>query len=142
MVTLTRLTTAFSRDQQEKVYVHHKLLQHAAEVYAWLESGARVYVSGATDMAHDVFAALVECAARAGNLSPEEADAYGKHLRRGPKTVSDRRRLAIPTVGEGSKILGHSQADNGAVNHLLDFANLAARTSRRGRPSVAAMSPR
>ncbi|MFU8779770.1 MAG: sulfite reductase flavoprotein subunit alpha, partial [Kiritimatiellia bacterium] len=86
---LSRLTTAFSRDQQEKVYVHHKLLEHAAEIYAWLESGAKVYVSGATEMAHDVFAALVECAARAGHLSPEEADAYGKHLRRTEQYLED-----------------------------------------------------
>ncbi len=87
--TLTRLTTAFSRDQQNKVYVHHKLLEHATEIYEWLESGARVYVSGATEMAHDVFAALVECAARAGNLSPEEAEAYGKHLRRTEQYLED-----------------------------------------------------
>jgi NADPH-dependent sulfite reductase flavoprotein alpha-component len=87
--TLTRLTTAFSRDQEEKVYVHHKLLEHAEEVYAWLESGARVYVSGATDMAHDVFAALVACAERAGKLSPEEASAYGKKLRRTEQYLED-----------------------------------------------------
>jgi len=87
--TLSRLTTAFSRDQQEKIYVHHKLLEHAAEVYAWLEAGARVYVSGATDMAHAAFAALVECAARAGNLTPEEAAAYGKHLRRTEQYLED-----------------------------------------------------
>ncbi len=87
--TLSRLTTAFSRDQQEKVYVQHMLLEHASEVYEWLEVGARIYVSGATEMAHDVFAALVECAARAGNLSPEEAESYGKHLRRSEQYLED-----------------------------------------------------
>ncbi len=87
--TLSRLTTAFSRDQQEKRYVHHLLLEHADEIYTWLESGAKVYVSGATDMAHDVFAALVACAARAANLSDEEAQAYGKKLRRSGQYLED-----------------------------------------------------
>ncbi len=86
---LTRLTTAWSRDQEEKVYVHHKILKHADEVYAWMEAGARIYVSGGQDMAHDVFAALVECAARGGNLSPEEAKEYGKHLRRTEQYLED-----------------------------------------------------
>ncbi len=80
--TLTRLTTAWSRDHKQKVYVHHKLVEHAEEVYAWMEAGARIYVSGGQDMAHDVFAALVECAAKGGNLSAEEAKEYGKQLRR------------------------------------------------------------
>jgi len=87
--TLTRLTTAFSRDKQEKRYVHHMLLEHADEIYDWLESGARVYVSGATRMAHDVFAALVQCAARGGKLSAEKAMAYGKLLRRSGQYLED-----------------------------------------------------
>ena len=87
--TLTRLTTAWSRDQEQKVYVHHKILEHAEEVYAWMESGARIYVSGGQDLAHDVFAALVECAARCGNLSPEEAKEYGRHLRRTEQYLED-----------------------------------------------------
>lgn len=87
--TLTRLTTAFSRDQQHKVYVNHKILEHAQEVYAWLSVGARVYVSGGKEMAKDVFAALVECARRCGPLSEEAAQDYGTQLRRSGQYVED-----------------------------------------------------
>jgi len=44
--TLARLTLAFSRDQTEKVYVQHRLREHARDIYAWLQDGAHVYVCG------------------------------------------------------------------------------------------------
>src|SRR5205085_4299128 len=56
---LTRLDLAFSRDQHDKIYVQHRLLEHAAELWAWLEDGARFYVCGdAHGMARDVEAGL------------------------------------------------------------------------------------
>jgi len=56
---LARLDTAFSRDQAEKIYVQHRMLENAAELYAWLEAGAHFYVCGdASRMAKDVDAAL------------------------------------------------------------------------------------
>ncbi len=87
--TLTRLTTAFSRDQEHKVYVNHKILEHAQEIYAWLSVGAKVYVSGGKEMARDVFAALVECARRCGALSEEAASDYSTQLRRSGQYVED-----------------------------------------------------
>ena len=87
--TLTCLTTAFSRDQQNKVYVNHKILEHAQEVYAWIAAGAIVYVSGGKEMAHDVFTALVECAQRCGGLSEDDALAYGTQLRRSEQYIED-----------------------------------------------------
>ena len=44
--TLTRLDTAFSRDQAEKLYVQHRMLEQARELFAWLEDGAHFYVCG------------------------------------------------------------------------------------------------
>src|SRR5439155_2294 len=44
---LTRLDLAWSRDQAEKFYVQHRMLQHAKELYAWLEEGASFFVGGA-----------------------------------------------------------------------------------------------
>jgi sulfite reductase (NADPH) flavoprotein alpha-component len=74
---LHRLDLAFSRDQPHKVYVQDRLREHGADVYAWLESGAHLYVCGdATRMAKDVHAALLEIIATHGNKSAEEASDY------------------------------------------------------------------
>lgn len=81
--TLTRLDTAFSRDQAEKVYVQHRMLEHAAELWAWLEDGAHFYVCGdAKRMANDVDKALRQVASQAGKLSPTEVDAFIQDLTR------------------------------------------------------------
>lgn len=58
---LTRLDTAFSRDQPEKIYVQHRILDNGAELWRWLEEGAHLYVCGdAKRMAKDVDQALQE----------------------------------------------------------------------------------
>ncbi len=75
--SLTRLDVAFSRDQPEKVYVQHKMLENAAAIWSWLEKGAHFYVCGdASRMAKDVHDALLEIIATEGDKSPEEADQY------------------------------------------------------------------
>lgn len=81
--TLTELTTAFSRDQKEKIYVQHRLLERGAEIWKWLEEGACFYVCGdASQMAKDVHAALLTIASEHGGKSPEEAKAYVDALRK------------------------------------------------------------
>ncbi len=56
---LSRLDVAFSRDQAQRVYVQQRIWERAQDIYAWLESGAAVYVCGdATRMAPDVDRAL------------------------------------------------------------------------------------
>lgn len=78
---LTRLDTAFSRDQEEKVYVQHRMWQHAADLWAWLEAGAVVYVCGdAQRMAKDVNDTLVQVAARYGRMTVRDAEAWVKQL--------------------------------------------------------------
>jgi sulfite reductase (NADPH) flavoprotein alpha-component len=75
--TLAKLTTAWSRDQAEKIYVQHKMLENSAEIYAWLEQGAIVYVCGdASRMAVDVDKALHSIIEKEGGKTPEEAIAY------------------------------------------------------------------
>jgi sulfite reductase (NADPH) flavoprotein alpha-component len=74
---LTRLDVAFSRDTAQKVYVQHRLREHGAELFQWLEAGAHVYVCGdAERMAPDVQAALVEIVATHGGRSTQDAEAY------------------------------------------------------------------
>ena len=79
---LTRLDLAFSRDQAEKIYVQHRMLEQAVELYAWLETGAHFYVCGdASRMAKDVDAALHRIVEQAGGKSPEAAAAYVQALK-------------------------------------------------------------
>ena len=74
---LTRLDTAFSRDQAEKIYVQDVLLANAGHVWSWLQRGAYVYVCGdATRMARDVDVALRRIVAEQGRLAPAAVDAF------------------------------------------------------------------
>jgi sulfite reductase (NADPH) flavoprotein alpha-component len=78
---LTRMDVAFSRDQEHKIYVQHRMLEKAKELYAWLEEGAVVYVCGdKSRMAHDVHAALETILRQEGGLSEEAAAEYLKRM--------------------------------------------------------------
>ncbi|HWT66620.1 MAG TPA: sulfite reductase flavoprotein subunit alpha [Terracidiphilus sp.] len=74
---LTRLDTAFSRDQEQKVYVQDRMLENAPMLWRWLESGASVYVCGdARQMAKDVDRTLRQIAQEQGGKSAEQANEY------------------------------------------------------------------
>ena len=69
-----KFTTAWSRDQEEKIYVQHRLKEHGAEVWEWFENGAYFYICGDKQyMAKDVHRALIAIAQEHGGMS--EADA-------------------------------------------------------------------
>ena len=79
---LTRLDTAFSRDQATKVYVQDRMQEQAAELWQWLQRGAYFYVCGdAKRMAKDVDAALHKVVAEQGGMTPEAAVAWVKQLK-------------------------------------------------------------
>lgn len=79
---LTRLDLAFSRDQAEKIYVQTRMLENAAELWAWLETGAHLYVCGdAKRMAKDVDAALHEVIVKAGGRTPDQAAEYVQEMK-------------------------------------------------------------
>jgi sulfite reductase (NADPH) flavoprotein alpha-component len=79
---LTRLSTAFSRDQADKVYVQNRMLEEGAILWEWLQEGAHFYVCGdALRMAKDVEAALHRVIETAGGLSREAAQAYVNQMR-------------------------------------------------------------
>jgi sulfite reductase (NADPH) flavoprotein alpha-component len=75
--TLTRLSTAFSRDQEGKVYVQDRMIGEGAELFRWLEDGAWLYVCGdAKRMAPDVDRALHRIVVEHGQKSEDAARAY------------------------------------------------------------------
>jgi sulfite reductase (NADPH) flavoprotein alpha-component len=79
---LTRLDTAFSRDQREKIYVQHRMLENARELWEWLEAGAHIYVCGdASRMAKDVDAALHDVIQKAGGKDAAQAAEYVRGLK-------------------------------------------------------------
>jgi len=87
---LTRLDTAFSRDQTDKIYVQHRMRQNAAELWAWLQEGARLYVCGdATRMARDVDTALTHIIAKQGRMEMAGAKAYLAQLARDQRYQRD-----------------------------------------------------
>ena len=72
--TLSRLDLAFSRDQTDKVYVQHRMIEQAADLWRWLQDGAHFYVCGdAMRMARDVDAALRRIAMTEGKLTEDQA---------------------------------------------------------------------
>jgi sulfite reductase (NADPH) flavoprotein alpha-component len=74
---LSRMDLAFSRDQQNKVYVQHKMLDAAPELWRWLANGACLYVCGdAKRMAGDVDLALQQIAATQGGMDAAAAKRY------------------------------------------------------------------
>ncbi|HEX3314053.1 MAG TPA: sulfite reductase subunit alpha [Gemmataceae bacterium] len=87
---LTRLDLAFSRDQDRKVYVQHRMKENAAEIWAWLEEGAHFYVCGdARRMALDVDHMLHGIVAAEGKMSPEKAAEYVKALSKAKRYQRD-----------------------------------------------------
>jgi len=78
---LTKVNLAFSRDQKEKIYVQHRMLKHAAELYQWLNEGAYFFVCGKKDpMSIDVEKTLLRIIEQQGNKTSEEAVKYLEHL--------------------------------------------------------------
>ncbi|MFF7706786.1 molybdopterin-dependent oxidoreductase [Pseudomonas sp. NPDC007930] len=87
---LQRLSTAFSRDQAQKVYVQQRMLEEGATLWQWLQAGAHVYVCGdAARMAKDVDAALQAIAQAHGGLDAEAAAQYVRALAKGKRYLRD-----------------------------------------------------
>lgn len=87
---LHRLDTAFSRDQADKIYVQHRMLEAAQDLFEWLEQGAYFYICGdASRMAKDVDAALHKVVETAAGKTPEEAAAYIEELKKAKRIRKD-----------------------------------------------------
>ncbi|MCR9473089.1 assimilatory sulfite reductase (NADPH) flavoprotein subunit [Vibrio diabolicus] len=87
---LSRLDVAFSRDQVEKVYVQHRILENAAQVWQWIQEGAYIYVCGdATRMAKDVHDALVIVVEQEGKMPRDDAEQFINDLRKAKRYQRD-----------------------------------------------------
>jgi sulfite reductase (NADPH) flavoprotein alpha-component len=87
---LTKVNLAFSRDQSEKIYVQHKMLQHGAEFFEWLNAGSYVYVCGAKEpMSIDVEQTLLQIIELFGDRSKEEAEQYLDDMKEDGRYVKD-----------------------------------------------------
>ena len=87
---LTHLSTAWSRDGEEKVYVQDRMRENGAELWSWLEAGAHFYVCGdAKRMAKDVERALTDIAGKHGGKGEAEAKAYVAGLKAAGRYQAD-----------------------------------------------------
>ncbi|NBU87450.1 MAG: protein CysJ [Verrucomicrobia bacterium] len=87
---LNELDLAWSRDQAEKVYVQHKMLEKGSQLWSWLNDGAVFYVCGdASRMAKDVDQALRTIAQEEGSMSEEDAGAWVKALQKERRYLKD-----------------------------------------------------
>jgi sulfite reductase (NADPH) flavoprotein alpha-component len=74
---LHRLDLAFSRDQAQKIYVQHRMREHAVELWSWIAGGAYIYVCGdARHMAKDVHQTLIDIVRDQGTMTQEAALDY------------------------------------------------------------------
>ena len=87
---LLELTTAFSRDQEEKIYIQHQLYSHRVKVWEWIEQGAVIYLCGdAKQMAKDVTATLLKIFESEGGLSEIKAKEFFLQLRKEKRFQQD-----------------------------------------------------
>lgn len=87
---MLQVEPAFSRDQAEKVYVQHRMMERGAELFEWLENGAVLFICGdAHRMAKDVDTTLHRIIERYGNKTEQQAKTYMKELRAQKRYLRD-----------------------------------------------------
>jgi sulfite reductase (NADPH) flavoprotein alpha-component len=87
---LEKMNVAFSRDQEENIYVQHKMLENQQEIFNWLEEGAHFYICGdMKTMARDVNKTLLEIIKTQGGITTEKAEEYVKKMKREKRFQQD-----------------------------------------------------
>lgn len=87
---LEKIDVAFSRDQNEKIYIQHRLLENQSELFEWLENGANIYLCGdMKQMARDVQNTLLRIFETEGGMSEEKALEYMKTLKKEKRFQTD-----------------------------------------------------
>lgn len=79
---LTKISLAFSRDQKDKIYVQHRMLEQAKELYEWIDNGAIIYLAGTKNpMGKAVENTLVQIIKEQGNKTEEAAVQYFEKMK-------------------------------------------------------------
>ncbi len=86
---LERVSLAFSRDTNAPAYVQDRLSEEGAELFRWLQEGARIYVCGCVAMEKGVSEALHGIIAKHGGMSTESATQYVEDLHAGKRYLRD-----------------------------------------------------
>ncbi|MDP3914507.1 MAG: assimilatory sulfite reductase (NADPH) flavoprotein subunit [Bacteroidota bacterium] len=87
---LEKIDVAFSRDQEQKIYVQHRLIEKQKEIYEWLNKGASIYLCGdMKQMARDVQKALLQIFETQGGMSEEKALEFLKKLKKEKRFQTD-----------------------------------------------------
>ncbi len=85
-----RLDLAFSRDQNEKSYVQHKMWERRKSLWQWIQEGSFLYVCGdAEKMAREVDEVICRIAKEEGGLSEVDANAFVKKMRQDKRYLVD-----------------------------------------------------
>jgi sulfite reductase (NADPH) flavoprotein alpha-component len=87
---LNKLNVAFSRDQNEKLYVQHKMFQHGKELFDWLNNGASIYICGKKEpMCNDVEDTIMQIVQKCGNKNMEDAVQFVEGLKEEERYLKD-----------------------------------------------------
>jgi len=87
---IEKLDVAFSRDQKEKIYVQHRMLENSKELYKWIQEGAHIYVCGdEKHMSKDVHNTLIEIIKTEGGITLEKSEEYVKNMQKSKRYQED-----------------------------------------------------
>ncbi|MFA6118333.1 MAG: hypothetical protein WCT85_04830 [Parachlamydiales bacterium] len=87
--TILRINTAFSRDQEDKIYVQDRLLENGSDIWQWLCLGAIIYICGNIKMAREVDEKMQEIFIEEGNLTKEESAHFLRQLIKEKRYLKD-----------------------------------------------------
>jgi sulfite reductase (NADPH) flavoprotein alpha-component len=86
---LTRLSLAWSRDDERKFYVQDRMREVGRDLWGWIADGAHLFVCGAITMGKDVERALLDVISANGARSAEQAGAFLADLKKAGRYQTD-----------------------------------------------------
>jgi len=84
-----RKSTAFSRDQEEKIYVQNRVIENGADIWQWIHDKAIIYICGSIQLGYDVDKAFLQIFEQEGGLNEPEAKSLLKTLIKDKRYLKD-----------------------------------------------------